>query len=178
MMEMNLRTSFAAAALTASMVAPPAYGDAKSPAPAAAKISVAVANLDFLDTSGETRDMTAAHAKRLKALADYLREQLSGNENLKVVQLPCEQAQCTAQDPGYEVLADQARDAGARFVFIGIVKKTSTLINWIEYSVLDVDDKRAVCGELVSFRDDTDESWRRASRFLGSQIARRCKFGG
>ena len=175
---MNLRTSFAAAALAASMVAPPACGDAKSPALATAKIPVAMANLDFLDTSGETRNMTAAHAKRLKAFADYLGEQLSGSENLQVIQLPCQQAQCTAEDPGYEILADQARDAGARFVIIGIVKKTSTLINWIAYSVLNVDDKRAVCGELVSYRDDTDESWRRASKFLANQITRRCKFGG
>lgn len=175
---MNLRTSFAAAALAASMVAPPAYGDAKSPALAAAKIPVAVVNLDFLDTSGENRDMTTTHAKRLKALADYLRDQLSASENLNVIQLPCQQAQCTAEDPGYEILADQARDAGARFVVIGIVEKTSTLISWIKYSVLDVDDKRAVCGELISYRNDTDESWRRASKFLASQITRRCKFGG
>jgi hypothetical protein len=170
MTEMNLRTSFAAAAFAATMAISPALADTK--------ITVAVANLDFLDTSGETRDLTAIHARRLKSLSDYLRERLSGSEKLEVIKLPCQPAQCTAQDPGYEILADQARDAGARFIIIGIVKKISTLIGWIEYSVLNVDDKRAVCGELISYRDDTDESWRRASKFLFDQIMRRCKFGG
>ncbi len=93
----------------------------------------------------------------MTALSDYLRQQLSGSGKLEIVNLPCQSAQCTATDPGFEKLSEQAKQAGARFLIIGIVKKTSTLIGWIEYSVLGVNDQRAICGELVSYRDDTDE---------------------
>ncbi|PSH67932.1 hypothetical protein CU102_15280 [Phyllobacterium brassicacearum] len=138
---------------------------------------VAVANFDFLDTSGEIKNQKDTHDRRLTALSDYLRQQLSGSGKLEIVDLPCQSAQCTATDPGFEKLSEQAKQAGARFLIIGIVKKTSTLIGWIEYSVLGVDDQRAICGELVSYRDDTDESWRRAARFSASQILKRCAFG-
>ena len=115
--------------------------------------------------------------RRLKALSDFLREQLAGSSKLELVKLPCEASQCTATDPGFEQLAQQAKQAGARFVVIGIVKKTSTLIGWIKYSVLRVDDQRAVCGELITYRGDTDESWRRAAKFSAGQIVNRCQFG-
>lgn len=140
------------------------------------KIAVAVANFDFLDTSGEARDQKSAHDRRVAALSEYLRQQLSDSGKLDIVSLPCQSVQCTATDPGFEKLSEQAKQAGARFVIIGIVKKTSTLIGWIEYSVLGVDDQRAVCGELVTYRDDTDESWRRAARFSAGQILNRCTF--
>ena len=132
------------------------------------RMVVAVANFDFLDSSGEIEDQKDAHDRRLIALSDYLRQQLSGSGKLEIVDLPCQSAQCTATNPGFEKLSEQAKQAGARFLIIGIVKKTSTLIGWIEYSVLGVDDQRAICGELVSYRDDTDESWRRAARFSGA----------
>ncbi len=141
------------------------------------KVVVAVANFDFLDTSGELKDQKDAHDTRLTALSDFLRQQLSGSDKLEIVKLPCQSSQCTATDPGFEKLSEDAKQAGARFLIIGIVKKTSTLIGWIEYSVLAVNDQRAVCGELVSYRDDTDESWRRAARFSAGQILNRCKFG-
>jgi len=166
---MDLHASLAAAALGLVL--------AVSPARAEPRTAVAVANFDFLDTSGEAKDQSETHVRRLKALSDFLREQLAGSSKLELMKLPCEAAQCTATDPGFEQLAQQAKQAGARFVVIGIVKKTSTLIGWIEYSVLRVDDQRAVCGELITYRGDTDESWRRAAKFSAGQIVNRCQFG-
>ncbi len=148
---------------------------ATSPALSGPQIAVAVANFDFLDTSGEARDQKAEHDRRLKGFSDYLRQQLSGSGKLDIVDLPCQSSQCTATDPGFEKLSAQAKQAGAHFVIIGIVRKTSTLIGWVEYSVLNVDDQRAVCGELISYRDDTDESWRRAAKFSAGQILNWCK---
>jgi len=167
---MTVHASFAAVALV-TMVA-------VSSAHAQPAIAVAVANFDFVDTSGEARDQSATHSQRVKALSDFLREQLAGSGKLELVKLPCEASQCTATDPGFEQLAQQAKQAGARFVVIGVVKKTSTLIGWVEYSVLNVDDQRAVCGELITYRGDTDESWRRAAKFSAGQIVNRCQFGG
>lgn len=166
---MNLHASFVAAALGVVLTV--------SPAPAEPGIAVAVANFDFLDTSGEAKDQSETHDRRLKALSDFLRQQLAASGKLELIKL-CEAAQCTATDPGFEQLAQQAKQAGARFVVIGVVKKTSTLIGWVEYSVLGVDDQRAVCGELITYRGDTDESWRRAAKFSAGQIVSRCEFGG
>ena len=92
---------------------------------------------------------------------------MAASGKLKLVTLPCEASQCTAADPGFEPLARQAKQAGARFVVIGAVEKTSTLIGWVKYSVLNVDDQRAICGELITYRGDTDESWRRAAKIFG-----------
>jgi hypothetical protein len=141
----------------------------------AEKPVIASANFDFIDTSGEPRNQTAEHQRRLADFSSYLRQQLTENGKFQLVPLACQPAQCTGTDPGYEALTKMAKDAGATHVVIGIIKKTSTLIGWVEYSVLDVNDNRSVCGELVTYRDDTDESWRRAARFSAGQIASRCK---
>jgi hypothetical protein len=168
-MIMKMLVPLAAVLLGAVLAASPAWPEQKVP--------VAVANFDFLDTSGEPRDQKDVHDRRLTALSDYLRQQLSESGKLGIVDLPCQAAQCTATDPGFATLSEEAKRAGAHFLVIGVVKKTSTLIGWIEYSVLGVDDQRAICGELVTYRDDTDESWRRAARFSAGQILNRCAFG-
>jgi hypothetical protein len=168
--EMTVHASFAAVVLGAMLAVPPARAEPTVP--------VAVANFDFLDTSGEPVDQSETHKRRLKALSDFLREQLAASGKFKLVKLPCEASQCTAADPGFEPLARQAKQAGARFVVIGAVEKTSTLIGWVKYSVLDVDDQRAICGELITYRGDTDESWRRAAKFSAGQIVSRCQFSG
>ncbi|UXN60692.1 DUF3280 domain-containing protein [Phyllobacterium zundukense] len=146
---MTVHASFAAVVLGAVMAVLPARAESTVP--------VAVANFDFLDTSGEPVDQSDAHKRRLKALSDFLRDRLAASGKLRLVTLPCEASQCTAADPGFEPLARQARQAGARFVVIGAVEKTSTLIGWVKYSVLNVEDQRAICGELITYRGDTDE---------------------
>jgi hypothetical protein len=168
--EMTVHASFAAVVLGTMLAVAPARAEPVVP--------VAVANFDFLDTSGEPVDQSDTHKRRLKALSDFLRDQLAASGKLTLVTLPCEASQCTAADPGFEPLARQAKQAGARFVVIGAVEKTSTLIGWVKYSVLNVDDQRAVCGELITYRGDTDESWRRAAKFSAGQIVNRCQFGG
>ncbi|MEK1888161.1 MAG: DUF2380 domain-containing protein [Phyllobacterium sp.] len=145
-------------------------GDGRAETPAV----IASANFDFIDTSGEPRDQSADHQRRLTDLSDYLREQLAEQGKFKLVPLPCQASQCTATDPGYEALSAMARQNGAAFVVIGAVQKTSTLIGWLRYSVLDVRDSRAVCGEFITYRGDTDEAWRRAARFSAGQIIRHC----
>ncbi len=140
---------------------------------AQAKPVIAAADFDFLDTSGEAADQSQAHQQRLVAFSRYLREQLTAG-GIRLAALSCTSSRCTATDPGFETITAIARRAGASHVVIGIIRKTSTLIGWVEYSVLDVTDNRSVCGELITYRDDTDESWRRAARFLAGQIASRC----
>ncbi|SFJ34377.1 Protein of unknown function [Phyllobacterium sp. CL33Tsu] len=137
---------------------------------------IASANFDFVDTSGEPRDQSADHQRRLRELADYLRRQLAEQGKFKLVPLPCQDGQCTATDPGFAALSAMARQNGAAYVVIGAVQKTSTLIGWLRYSVLDVKDSRAVCGDFITYRGDTDEAWRRAAKFSAGQIVRHCDF--
>jgi hypothetical protein len=136
--------------------------------------AIASANFDFVDTSGEPRDQSADHQRRLAGLSDYLRQQLAEQGKFKLVQLPCQAAQCTATDPGFKALSEMAKQNGADYLVIGIVRKTSTLIGWVEYSVLNVEDSRSVCGQLITYRGDTDESWKRAARFSAGQIVSHC----
>jgi hypothetical protein len=170
MMEMKVHAMIAAAMVGAVLAASPVRADPAIP--------VAVANFDFSDTSGEPVDQSETHERRLRQLSEFLREQLAASGRLKLMNLPCEDARCTATDPGFEALASQAKQVGARFIVIGIVEKTSTLIGWVKYSVLNVEDQRAVCGELITYRGDTDESWRRAAKFSAGQIVSRCPLGG
>ena len=137
---------------------------------------IAVANFDFVDTSGEPRDQSREHQERLGAFSEYLRQQLTVG-GARIVPLSCQSSQCTATDPGFEALSTMAKQSEASHLVIGIIKKTSTLIGWVEYSVLNVQDNRSVCGDLITYRGDTDESWRRAARFLAAQIASRCGLG-
>ena len=136
---------------------------------------IALANFDFLDTSGEPRDQSEEHQKRLLNFSTYLRQQLADSAKFEVVTLSCRSSQCTGTDPGFVALSKMAKQAGAQYLVIGIIRKSSTLIGWVEYSVLGVEDNRSLCGELITYRDDTDESWRRAARFSAGQIASRCK---
>ncbi len=147
-------------------------------AAAAQKPTLAVAEFDFSDTSGEAVDQSVEHQRRLADFSAYMRQQLSELGGFEIADLPCQGKQCTATDPGFLALSAFAKDAGADYLVIGIVRKTSTLIGWVEYSVLDVDDSRSVCGRLVSYRGDTDEAWRRAARFSADQVVRHCGLDG
>ncbi len=141
---------------------------------AAEKPILAVADFDFSDTSGEPLDQSAEHRRRLADFSTYLRQQLTELGGFAIADLPCQGKQCTATDPGFLALSAFAKNAGADYLVIGIIRKTSTLIGWVEYSVLDVDDSRSICGRLVSYRGDTDEAWRRAARFSADQVVRHC----
>lgn len=141
----------------------------------AEKPVIALANFDFLDTSGEPTDQSEAHQKRLLNFSTYLRSQLAESSKFQIAAIPCQSSQCTATDPGFVALSKMAKQAGAAYLVIGMIRKSSTLIGWVEYSVLEVENNRSLCGELITYRDDTDESWRRAARFSAGQIASRCK---
>src|SRR5262245_7196090 len=116
--------------------------------------TIAVADFDFSDTSGESEDQSADHRRRLADFTTYLRQELVQLGGFEIAKLPCQAKQCSATDPGYLELSKFAKDAGAEYLVIGIVRKTSTLIGWVEYSVLEVEDSRSVCGRLISYRGD------------------------
>lgn len=147
---------------------PVAWAGSATPQP------IAVANFDFFDTSGEPKDQSVDHRKRLVAFGDKLRQQLVASGRFVAVSLPCQSDRCSVSDPGFRMLSQLAKQNGARYLVIGGLKKMSTLVGWVEYSVLRVDDSRSVCDRLITYRGDTDESWDRAARFSADQIIEGC----
>ncbi|PAP99216.1 MAG: DUF2380 domain-containing protein [Mesorhizobium sp.] len=152
--------------LGAGALASAAFADAAEPP------TLAVADFEFRDTSGEVRDQTAEHETRLKAFGVALRDGLS--EKIDLVALPCQAEQCTIRDPGLVDLSKQARTANANYLLIGQMHKMSTLVGWVKFAVLDLNNNKPVCDRYLTYRGDTDEAWRRAAEFTARDIEKHC----
>lgn len=150
----------------AGVLAPAAFADVVEPK------TLAVANFEFRDTSGEVRDRTAEHEARLKAFGVALQDGLS--EKIKLVALPCQAEQCTIKDPGLVDLSKQAKTASAKYLLIGQVHKMSTLVGWVKFAVLDLSNNKPVCDRYLTYRGDTDEAWRRAAEFTARDVEKHC----
>lgn len=149
-------------------------GAASGFADAAEPVTLATSGFDFRDTSGEVRDQRAEHAKRLKVLGIALQEGLSASNRMNLVPLTCGAGDCTARTAGVEAVSVQAREAGARYLLVGEVRKMSTLVGGVKFAVLDLASSKPICDRFLSYRGDTDEAWRRAGAFAAQDIEKRC----
>jgi hypothetical protein len=133
-------------------------------------IAVAVAEFDFVDTSGEVMDQTRAHMERLRDLTRDIREGLDQSGRYRIVHLACDPTPCSAgrTDPA-ELLA-KARAVGARLLVYGGIQKMSTLIQYGNAEVVDLEADRLVFDRNISFRNDSDEAWQRAAKFLVAEL--------
>jgi len=136
--------------------------------------TLAAANFDFRDTSGEVRDQTAEHEARRKAFEVTLRDGLAGNQKIELKALTCQAEQCSAQTPGLVTLAAQAKTAGVRYLLFGEIHKMSTLIGWVKFAVVDLKDDKPLCDRYMTYRGDTDEAWQHAARFLVREFQDNC----
>jgi hypothetical protein len=64
----------------------------------------------------------------------------------------------------------EARRAGARLVVYGGIRKMSTLVQWGEVQLVDLDRNELLLRRTVTFRGDTDEAFRRAAVFVGETL--------
>ena len=141
------------------------------PAPAlAAELPVTVADFDYVDTSGEPADQSAAHAERIAAFADILRDGLDAEPAYEVRPLSCQSPPCTPMTMPQAAFVKAARESGARLVVYGGVHKMSTLVQTGKVHVLDLEAERLVVDRSFTFRGDTDEAFRRAASFIVGQI--------
>ncbi|MCT7374103.1 DUF3280 domain-containing protein [Chelativorans salis] len=141
---------------------------------AAEPLPLAISNFDFRDTSGEVRDQTAEHERRLRALDVALQKGLSDSEGIKSILLTCQTGKCSARAAGLEALSTQARNAGARYLLIGEVHKMSTLVGWVKFAVMDLNSNKPACDRFLSYRGDTDEAWQHAAEFVVRDIEKHC----
>jgi hypothetical protein len=141
-----------------------------SASPAAAPIAVAVADFDYFDTSGEVADQSAEHRARVASFATLLRDQLAALGDYRVVPIECRDPPCTATSLSQEVFIAAARKAGARLVVYGGIRKMSTLVQWGEIQLLDLEAEKLLMRRTVTFRGDNDAAYRHAANFVGEQL--------
>jgi hypothetical protein len=133
-------------------------------------IPIAVAEFDYRDTSGETRDQRAEHAARLEAFARMIRADLEKSGRFRIVPIACGEGPCAAGEADPEELLATARKAGARLLLFGGIQKMSTLIQYGKAIVIDLEADKSIFERLVSFRGDTDDAWRHAEQFLAREF--------
>ncbi|KRQ95897.1 DUF2380 domain-containing protein [Bradyrhizobium valentinum] len=131
---------------------------------------LAVAEIEYIDTSGEVIDQRADHVRRLREFEASLRTDLVASGKIRSVDLDCPPNACSVGDITAAQLVGKAQAAGAAFLVIGSVQKMSTLVQWAKFNIIDVEAQKVVFGRLFSFRGDNDEAWRRAESFVVQQI--------
>jgi Protein of unknown function (DUF2380) len=133
--------------------------------------AVAVADFDYQDTSGEVADQAAAHATRVRAFGQLVRDELAAKPAYRIVRLNCDKPPCSATSLGADDLIAAARQAGARLLVYGGIHKMSTLVQWGDVQVVDLEQKKLLLNRMFTFRGDTDEAFRRAADFIGKDLA-------
>jgi hypothetical protein len=136
---------------------------------AIAAATVAVADFDYNDTSGEVADQTTAHRARVESFGRLLRDNLS-HRDFRVVRPDCAEPSCTAISMAADDLIAAARQGGARYLVYGGIRKMSTLVQWGEVQLLDLEREQLLFRRTVTFRGDTDEAFRRAADFVGDTV--------
>jgi uncharacterized protein DUF2380 len=157
--------AFAAAGLIAALGGQPAQADVATTQP----VALAVLNLDYVDTSGEPIDQTAAHQRRAADFVSGLRRDLAANGQYRIVPMSCGSAPCeSAMNPAE--IEKAARAGGAKLVLLGGVHKMSSLVQWAKIQIADAEQGRIVFDRLLTFRGDTDEAWQRAESFVARDV--------
>lgn len=155
----------AAAAVATALGGPCAYADVAPTEP----VALAVLNLDYVDTSGEPTDQTAAHQRRAADFVSALQRDLAATGQYRIVPISCGSAPCDPEMNPSE-LQKAARAAGAKLVLLGGVHKMSTLIQNAKIQIADEEQGRIVFDRLLTFRGDTDEAWQKAESFVARDV--------
>jgi hypothetical protein len=136
----------------------------------AAPIAVAVADFDYFDTSGEVVDQSAEHRARVASFAALLRDNIAAERDYRVVRIECPDQPCTASSMSQDLFIAAARKAGARLVIYGGIRKMSTLVQWGEIQLLDLEAEKLLMRRTVTFRGDNDAAYRHAANFVSDTL--------
>ena len=138
--------------------------------PAIEPIAVAVADFDYIDPTGGVMEQERIATERLHTLAQRVREGLDESGRYRVVTLECDPAPCSAgrTDPA-ELLA-KAKAVGARLLVFGGIQKMNAVIQYGNAEVVDLEADRLVFDRNIAFRNDNDEAWRQAAKFLVAEL--------
>ena len=131
---------------------------------------LAVAELQYVDTSGEVVDQSGDHVRRRREFEASLRGDLAKSGKMRDVGLDCPPNACSVADIDLDQLIGKAQAAGASHLLIGAVHKMSTLIQQAKINIIDVKSRKVVFDRYVTFRGDNDTAWRRAESFVAGEI--------
>ena len=131
---------------------------------------LAVAEIQYVDTSGEVVDQSADHFRRLREFEASLRTDLAASGKVRNVALDCPPNACSIGDIDADQLLGKAQAAGAGYLLISSFHKVSTLVQWAKFDLVEVKTRNVVFNRLVTFRGDNDKAWRHAESFIVRQI--------
>jgi len=130
----------------------------------------AVAEIQYVDTSGEVIDQSADHLRRLREFEASLRTDLAAGGKVRNVTLDCPAGACSVGDIDADQLLAKAQAAGAAYLLISSFHKLSTLVQWAKFDIVEVKTRNVVFNRLVTFRGDNDKAWRNAETFIVREI--------
>jgi hypothetical protein len=131
---------------------------------------LAVAEIQYVDTSGEVIDQSAEHFRRLREFEASLRTDLAAGGKARTVAIDCPPNACSIGDIDADQLLGKAQAAGAGYLLISSFHKMSTLVQWAKFDLVEVKTRNVVFNRLVTFRGDNDKAWRHAETFIVRQI--------
>jgi hypothetical protein len=131
---------------------------------------LAVAEIQYTDTSGEVIDQSVDHFRRLREFEASLRADLVATGKVRNVGLDCPPNACSVGDIDADQLLGKAQAAGAAYLLISSFHKMSTLVQWAKFDIIDVKTRNVVFNRLVTFRGDNDKAWRHAESFIVREI--------
>ena len=137
--------------------------------PAAAPIAVAVADFDYFDTSEKSGPERGASRPR-GVVCKIAARSSGGAGRLSRGADRMLRSSCTATSMSQDVFIAAARKAGARLVVYGGIRKMSTLVQWGEIQLLDLEAEKLLMRRTVTFRGDNDAAYRHAANFVGDQL--------
>jgi Protein of unknown function (DUF2380) len=140
-----------------------------SAAPADPALAVSVDDFNYIDTSNEPTDQTAVHEKRLRAFMTALRDDVTADRRFELVPSSCA-PNCPTEGPALVDRLRAASQAGTQILIIGIVQKSSTLVQLVWTAAIDTTTQRVVFKKFFTFRGDNDEAWQRAERFVSEEV--------
>ena len=170
-MEMRMKLRMLGLALTAAAVV--CAGSVRQGQAQAPTLVFAVAEIHYVDTSGEVVDQSADHRRRLREFEAALRSDLAASGKVANAALECPPNACSVGDISDGQLLTKAKEAGATHLLIGRFHKMSTLIQQAKFDVIDVRARKLVFDRFITFRGDNDAAWRHAETFLVRQILER-----
>ncbi|MBB2964262.1 DUF2380 domain-containing protein [Methylobacterium sp. R2-1] len=132
--------------------------------------TVAMLPMKLLDTSAEPTDQVNDHTRRLEVMGNSLAADLSKAGVYNVVEVTAADLKKNCPSEDAKCLLQTARQAGASYMLIGVVHKSSSLIMQLFMRLYDVKTEKEIFSRDLNFRGDNDESWRRAEVFLADQF--------
>ncbi len=130
---------------------------------------MAIADFDYVDTSGEPVDQHDQHQRLLFRFGRQLIDGLA-HGSYQPIHLKCSAPVCSSGALTPAELIMSAKNSGADLLVFGGIHKMSTLVQWILVEVADVSTNKLLLKRLLTFRGDTDIAWDHAARYVANLL--------